>query len=367
MKPNYRLDQIGSLTRPAPLLDARDAYAAGKIGLTELRQAEDEAILAALRMQKKVGQNIFTDGEFRRDCWQTNFMQAVDGFEGEYPERKVTLPDGTRTTIKMHSKVVEGPLVVRQRLAQVDAAFLAKYAPGPYKITLPSPSFIAFMGFRNGVTERAYRTPDDLHQRMVEIMRNELVALAADGVAYIQLDEGFTRYAHDGIRQQLINTGADLEALLAKDIAADNACYDAVRDKVIVGMHLCRGSRASWDRGTGTYDWLAERLFNALRVDRFLLEYDSQRVGGFEPLRFLPKGKIAVLGIIDSTNPKLENRDELLRRLDAACKYCSPDQLAISTQCGFQAAADRDGAHMTEDQQWHKLELLAEVGRAFFE
>jgi 5-methyltetrahydropteroyltriglutamate--homocysteine methyltransferase len=355
----YRTDQIGSLIRPPALLDARDAYKAGHIGLDELRGAEDAAILDALAMQQRIGVEIYSDGEMRRDSWQTNFSEAVAGFEKDYPVREFRKPDGTAAKVEMHTKAVAGKLRSVRRLAEVDARFMREHSPGPFKITMPSPSYVAWQSYRTGFTEQAYPTRQEMHRDLVAIVSSEMRALASEGAAYLQLDEGFTRYVDDGWRERLKEQGLDPVAVLQGDIAADNECYDAVRrDGVTVAMHLCRGSRMSWQRGTGGYDWLAEQLFDALHVDRFLLEYDSDRVGGFEPLRFLPKGKVAVLGLVSSTDPVLESRDTLLRRIEQAAKFCPIEQLAISTQCGFQGAADRDGAHMTIDEEQRKLELI---------
>ena len=367
MKPQYRYDQIGSLLRPTALLDARDRFAEGKISKDDLRSAEDKAVDDALAMQKDVGVDVYTDGEMRRGAWQTNLMEAVSGFAAENPIRELVDADGKTHKIEMHTKPIVGRLSQTDRIAGVDAQYLAKKSPGAFKITMPSPSFIASMSYQPGVTDKAYATREECHSELVGLIAGEMKNLINDGAVYLQLDEGFTRYASSAWREMAKGRGLDLEQELEIDIDADNACYDQVSgDDVTLAMHLCRGSRVSFDRGTGTYDWLAERLFDRLHVDRFLLEYDSERVGGFEPLRFMPKGKVAVLGIVCSTHPELEDIDELLRRLEKATKYCSPDQLAVSSQCGFQGAADRDGAHMGLDQQRRKMELIGEVSRRFF-
>ncbi|HVG50104.1 MAG TPA: hypothetical protein VM867_00565, partial [Xanthobacteraceae bacterium] len=196
------------------------------------------------------------------------------------------------------------------------------------------------------------------------IIGREMVALADEGASYLQLDEGFTVYAEPDRLSAMTADGTDPEQALEEDIALENACYDAVRrDGLTLAMHLCRGSRASFTRGRGGYDWLSEHLFHRLHVDRFLLEYDSERVGGFEPLRHVPKGKVAVLGLVSSTDPKLEKQDDLLRRIEQASKYCPVEQLAISSQCGFQGSGSRDGAHMTIDDEKRKLDLIADTAR----
>jgi 5-methyltetrahydropteroyltriglutamate--homocysteine methyltransferase len=359
----YRADQIGSLLRPAALLDARDAWKAGKIGREGLRAVEDKAVLEVLKMQQDAGIPVFTDGEMRRDAWQTNFSEAVEGFESTYPVREMVRDDGKQIRLQMHTKAINGKLKQARRLAETDAVFLKQHSPGPFKITMPSPAVIARNSYKTGITDRAYPDVAELRNDIRGIVQGEMAALVADGAAYLQFDEGFTIYAEPD-RMKVMGI-ADHERAIEEDIALENACYDSVRRPgLTLAMHLCRGSRASFARGRGGYDWLAEHLFSRLHVDRFLLEYDnSERVGGFEPLRHVPKGKVAVLGLVSSTNPALEKQDDLLRRIEAASKFCPLEQLAVSSQCGFQGSASRDGAHMNIDQQRRKLELIADTAR----
>ncbi len=357
----YRSDQVGSLLRPPQLLDARDAFKAGKIDRSALRREEDAAVTDVLARQQSIGVPIFTDGEMRRDAWQTVFSQAVAGFVDQYPIVETSRPDGSTVKVQMHTKAARHKLHAVGRLAGADAAFLRAHAPGPFKITMPSPVYVARGAFHPGVTDRAvYPDREALLRDTTEIVRDEMIALVKDGCSYIQLDEGFTYHLTAASNKDV----AIAEKDLATDIAAENECHDAVRsDGVTVAMHVCRGSRVSWTHGPGSYDWLAERLFNALHVDSFVLEYDTDIVGGFEPLRFLPKGKTVVLGLVSSKEPRLETRDELKRRIGEAAKFCSLDQLALTSQCGFQGAAQRDGAHIDYDLQWRKLELIVETTR----
>jgi 5-methyltetrahydropteroyltriglutamate--homocysteine methyltransferase len=364
MSGSYRIDQVGSLIRPPALLDARDAFAAGHISRDQLRRDEDAAILAALATQRQIGVSVFSDGEMRRDAWMTNFSQAVAGFEDHYPVREERRPDGTVASVTYHAKAVRARLHQHQRIAGVDAAFMREHSPGPFKITLPSPSSVTRMGFRPGLTDAVYANREELHRDAVAIVRGELQALVKDGATYLQLDEGFNSYVDPDWRRNLLSQGRNPEQVLEQDITADNACYDAISDSGVTrAMHLCRGSRVKWHFGAGDYNWLAERLFERLHVDRFLLEYDTEQAGGFEPLRFVPKGKIVVLGLVTVKQPQLEGQDDLLRRIEEAAHYCPIEQLALSTECGFQGAADRDGAHLTIDQQWRKLELVADTAR----
>lgn len=357
----YRTDQVGSLLRPSQLLDARDAFKRGQIGADKLDQIINSSILDVLKRQHDIGVEVYTDGEMRRDAWQTNVAHAVDGFDPKYPILELPAPDGTVTKLEMHTQIINGKIRRKGRIAQADAAFLKQHSPGPFKITMPSPNYVSRMGHRAGITDKAYPVYQDLLNDVTKVVRDEMKALVDDGASYIQLDEGFVYYVSDILQKQV--TVNDLEKALIADIAAENACYDAVRDRVTVAMHVCRGSRISWMHGAKGYDWLAERLFNALNVDRFLLEYDLNYDDGFEPLRFLPKGKVVVLGLISSKEPRVESPDEIARRIDAAAKYCPLEQLALTTQCGFQAAADRDGAHIGYQEQWRKIELMMQTAR----
>ena len=364
----YRTDQIGSLLRPAELLDARDDFHAGRISLEQLRRVEDEAILDALKMQQQIGVDVYTDGEMRRDAWQTNFSQAVEGFEDDYPVREMELADGTKARLELHSKAVVDKLRPVRRLAEVDAAFLGQHAPGPFKITMPAPTTVARGGWREGVTDRVYGSRRELYQDTAAIVRDEMKALVAQGARYLQLDEAFTSYARASAIEEMQARGENPEQLLAEQIEFENQCYDAVRGNgVTLAAHLCRGSRSRApkpaltdpDRQGRDFDWLAERLFDQLHADRFLFEWDS----GFQALRFLPRDKVVVLGIVSSLTPELESQDRLLRSIEAAAKHCSVEQLALSSQCGFQGSGTRDGAHMTIDQEKRKLELIVDTAR----
>jgi 5-methyltetrahydropteroyltriglutamate--homocysteine methyltransferase len=355
----YRADQVGSLTRPDDLKHARTAFRAGDLSRETLRAREDRAILDALEQQKRIGMPIFSDGEFRRDAWQTDLSDAVAGFVEEYPVVKQTLQDGTVVELEMHTKAVKDRLHAARRMTANFVPFLKEHSPGPFKVTLPSPIVASRGGFVRGVTDGVYPSRHDLLADLVPIYQEEMRALVADGVAYVQMDEGFLSYVRDDWREGLRSQGLDPEQELAADIAAENACWDLLRpERVSRAIHICRGSRTT-NRGTGGYEWLAEHLFDRLHVDRFLLEYDSERVGGFEPMRFLPKDKTVVLGLVTSKYPQLESEDDLLRKIDEASHYTPVEQLAISPQCGFGGSADN--AFMTPDEQWRKLELVVRV------
>lgn len=358
----YRADQVGSLIRPASLLAARRAYAEKGISRDALRAEEERAILDALDMQRAAGICIFSDGEMRRDAYSTVFSEAVDGFSAEYRTVERTRENGTLIRLQVHSKAVCGKLRARGRLAGIDASFLKAHAPGPFKITLPSPCYVTHKSFEKGVTEAAYPDPESLRRDVAAIIGAEIDALADDGASYIQLDEGFIDYVRPEYLDSLRASGRSPDKVIEEDISVDNGCYDRARARgMTTSMHLCQGSRTATGRPTQSFEWLAEHLFDRLNVDCFLLEYDADRIRGFEPLRHLPRNKIAVLGLISSKLSAIESEDEILRRIDEATQFCSIDQLAISTQCGFQGSGTADGAHMSIDDQARKLELVARI------
>jgi 5-methyltetrahydropteroyltriglutamate--homocysteine methyltransferase len=279
----------------------------------------------------------------------------------------VTNPNGSVSKIELHTKAVNGRLKQDRRIVELDAAFMKQHSPGPFKITMPAASMIYRGGYRAGLTDGAYATPQALLADVAAIVRDEMKALVAEGVTYIQLDEGFTNLATEAAIDRMREQGLDPEKQIEEQIAAENLCYDAVRGAgVTLAAHLCRGSRTATlkslsdpHRTTRDFEFLAEHAFNGLHADRFLFEWDS----GFEALRFLPKGKVAVLGLVTSLYPTLESQDDLLRCFEEASRYTSIDQLALSTQCGFQGSGTRDGAHMTIDEQRRKLELIGDTVR----
>jgi len=360
----YRTDHVGSMVRPARLLDARDQFVAGKLSREALTQVEDGCILEALALQKAAGISVLTDGEMRRDAYTTDQYDAIEGFVDEWPIVEQTRPDGTKVMVEMHNKAVKGKLRQLRRLAQHEASFLGKHAGAIYKITMPTP--VRAPGQAQQPIPTPYASWDEIQQDIVDIFRDEMVALAREGVPFLQLDKVPTVYLNAEMRAGLQQRGIDPVASLASEIAYENQCYDAVRREfpdVILAMHLCRGNRTGWVGGSGGYDLAAEQLFNDLHVDRFLLEYDTERAGGFEPLRFVPKGRTVMLGLLSTKTDRLESKDDLVRRIDEASKFIDVDQLALGPQCGFQSAANRDGASMTIDDQQRKLELIVETAR----
>jgi 5-methyltetrahydropteroyltriglutamate--homocysteine methyltransferase len=362
----YKADHVGSLLRPPYLLQAREEYSRGAISLDQLRRMEDQAIDEVLELQQEAGIDVVTDGEFRRGSWVTSVAEAVDGF---VPDSAV--PD--RDTIQWHgpgagvapstAKVVGARLRQRRPLTQFEVPYLKARARQPIKVTIPTPSSFLLTGYKPGLTDRAYSTRSEMVQDLAIIVRREVTALADQGIDYIQLDAPYLTTFLDGrLREQLRQTGIDPDKAFDDSLAADVACLQGMkRDNLTLGFHVCRGnSRSRWFT-EGGYDPIAEKLLGSLPVDRFLLEYDDSRSGGFEPLRFVPKGKTVVLGLISTKEPRLESQEEVMRRVDDASKYISLEYLALSPQCGFASVAA--GNLISIDDQRRKLELVCETAR----
>ena len=359
---HYRADHVGSLLRPVELIQARSAYAEGRLGLDELRRVEDTAILDVLTLQHQIGLDVVTDGEFRRGSFMGDLAEAVEGFILDTGEREWRGP-GASTKRGAFGRVVGAKLRQTRRLTVHESVFLREHSPGAFKITIPSPSLLTFVAYKSGLTSQFYPARLDLLRALTEIISAEITLLAGEGVPYIQLDAPvYTYYADPKFLARMRLDGIDPDQSLEAAIAADNACLAAAsRHEVTLGIHLCRGnSRSRW-LAEGTYDPIAEKLFGSLEADRFLLEYDSERAGGFAPLRFMPKGKSVVLGLITTKAGELELQDELLRRIEEASAFVSLENLAISPQCGF--ASSVPGNLISYDEQCRKLELVANTAR----
>ena len=357
----YRTDHVGSLLRPERLLVAREAFKDGRMPLDELRAVEDECILEVFQRQRDIGIEVFSDGEFRRQSYTTDQYEAIEGFAAEYPKAPSTRPDGTVVTVQMHTKPVVGKLRQIRRLTEHESSFLLAHAPRPFKVTMPTP--VRVPGSQPTIPA-PYASLAEINADITAIFRDEMAALADEGVTYLQLDKVPTRFVDPEAREAMLAQGLDPDEEFAAEVALENQCYDAARrEGVTLAMHFCRGSRTWWQGGSGAYDAIAEQAFSGLHADRFLLEYDTERAGGFEPLRFVPKGKSVHLGLVSTKNGALEDQDDLLRRIDEASKHVDVDQLGIGPQCGFQGASERDGAHMTLDEQWRKLELIVDTAR----
>lgn len=365
MPVQYRADHVGSLLRPAQLLDARNS----PMSRDELHALEDQHVLRVLERQKDIGFEIFTDGELRRSSFMSDFTDAVEGFDFDDGVARtwkgVTQESGQPQAAVINvTGIVTSRLKQRQPLTGHELPFLREHAPGAIKITLPSATQFPAISFKYGITDRVYHDPYVLLQAITEIMAADIRSLAASGISYLQIDAPRYSYYLDPkwtawMEKELRVSPAQM---LTASLNADNACFAAARNsEVTLAIHLCRGNNRSHWYAEGGYDAIAERLFHELAVDRFLLEYDDARSGSFEPLRFVPKNKTVVLGLVSTKNPNLERKEDLLGRIKEASKYIPLDQLAVSPQCGF--ASMMEGNLLTEEQQWAKLQLVVDTAR----
>src|SRR5262245_4937600 len=357
---DFRADHVGSLLRPRRLLEARAAFAEGRIDVEGLRDIEDQAVLAAVEIQRAAGMNIFTDGEYRRSTFRSGFADAVEGTIDVESGRDWQNAQGGpgRTGLE---RVVGAKLRQTRRITAHESSFLLRHAPGPIKITAPSAGYLGSRNYRRGVTDRVYPKPVDLLADIATIIQKEICALIAEGVSYIQLDApGYAAFVDEQQRTAMRGAGIDPEQAFAECIDADNLSLAGVpRDGVTLAMHVCRGnSRSNW-HSQGGYEPIAEKLFTGLAIDRFLLEYDTPRAGGFEPLRFVPNGKQIVLGLITTKEGRLESLDELRRRIDEGARYVPLENLSLSPQCGFASGAA--GNLISWDDQRRKLELVVQT------
>src|SRR2546422_458333 len=363
----FRADNIGSLLRPAELLEARVAYREGRVEREQLREIEDRSILEALELQEASGVDVFTDGEYRRDIFTADVTQAVEGlvagkptvsFEWRGPGRELAVSSKEGNL----QFVVGGKLRKKGRLTPGEAPFLKRHAPGPFKVCTPAATQHAISRYRPGVTDKFYPTIHGMLQDVAAIMRDEGQALIDEGAAYVQLDApSYSTFFDARRRDALKASGVDPVEALDAAIAADNAMIRDIKrkDGMVIGIHFCRGNKRSAWGAEGSYEPIAEKAFGSLQMDRYLLEFDTERAGGFEPLRFVPKSKTVVLGLVTTKEPRLESEDELLRRIDEASKYVPMENLALSTQCGFASAAS--GNLLSSDDMRRKLELVAKT------
>jgi len=350
-------DHVGSLLRPQELLQARSDR---KVDRRQLRALEDKHIQRVLQRQQELGLKIFTDGEFRRSNFMSDFSESVEGIdEGDLVARSWQGSSGLASSVP---GVVVSKLRQTRRLTQYEVAFMKQHSPGDIKITLPTANQFPAIYYKRGITDKVYPTHSALLWDIVPVIKSEIQALVNEGVRYVQIDAPRYSYYIDPKWRNYIKNEIGLEPDQALDeaVRADNACLEgARREGVILAIHLCRGNNRSQWYAEGGYDAIAEKLFGHLQVDAFLLEYESERAGSFEPLRFVPRGKTVVLGLVSSKVPQLESQDQLVRRIEEASKYVPLENLALSPQCGF--ASTMEGNLLTEDDQWRKLKLVVDT------
>ncbi len=358
--PPFRADHVGSLLRPAALKEARAKRERGEIDAAELKAVEDREIANAIRKQEEIGLRSITDGEFRRAFWNYDFLGKLDGVEAYLGERKIAFQG--RQPRPMMLRVVGKLGDYRPHPMIEHFKFVAAHTRATPKITIPSPSSLHFRYGRDAVPENIYPSMDDFYRDLGESYRKAVRAFADAGCRYLQLDEvNFTYLCDPKLRDLVTARGEnpdELPHVYARMI--NTAIADAPAD-MATAMHLCRGNFQSTFVASGGYEPVAEILFNEIKIGAYFMEYDSDRAGSFEPLRFVPKGKTVVLGLVTSKSGKLESKDELKRRIDEAAKFVALDQLCLSPQCGF--ASTEEGNLLTEDEQWAKLARVVEVAQ----
>jgi 5-methyltetrahydropteroyltriglutamate--homocysteine methyltransferase len=357
-KPPFRADHVGSLLRPAVLKQARAKRERGEITAEELETIEDREIEAVIRKQEDAGLRSVTDGEFRRAFWNYDFLGQLDGVEAYLGERKIKFqgPQPKPMMLRVIGKV--GGYRAHPMIEHFK--FVAAHAKATPKMTVPSPSSLHFRYGRDAVPVEIYPDMDDFYRDLGEGYRKALRAFSDAGCRYLQLDEvNFTYLCDPKLRAFVANRGEDPETLPHVYARMINAALSDVAPDVTKAMHLCRGNFQSTFVASGGYEPVAEILFNEINIDAYFMEYDSDRAGGFAPLRFVPKGKMVVLGLVTSKSGTLESKDELKRRIDQAARYIDLDQLCLSPQCGF--ASTEEGNILAEDEQWAKLRRIVEV------
>jgi 5-methyltetrahydropteroyltriglutamate--homocysteine methyltransferase len=366
------VDQVGSLLRPASLIDAFLAYGRREIGLAELESAQDQAIRDVVAKQEAMGFPIVSDGEYRRLNWQVSFS-AIEGwdlwegswrgflanptllYEGEKPNTR------GKDAVETFKIPASSKLALKENFPLREYRFLSSVAKMPSKAMLMGPDRVAQMCDISGSMPH-YGSSDDFLADVVDIQSRMVGELIEAGCDYVQLDEpSYTGYVDRATLERMKARGEDPMRNLSRAVLASNKVIAAHRGKATFAIHICRGNRASMWHREGTYDGIAEYLFENLKFHRLLLEYDTERAGGFEPLRFVPKDTVAVLGLVTTKTGTVEGIDALLRRIEDAQRFISIDRLALSPQCGF--ASGISGNFLTEDEQWRKLDVILETAR----
>lgn len=360
-RPPFRADQVGSLLRPDKLKDAREQAAKGGISTQALRDLEDACIRDAVALQESAGLQAVTDGEFRRAFWHVDFLTGFDGITWTHGDYAVSFKGEGGASAQTSSMLAVTGKVRRSKPIMVDHfAFLKSATRRTAKFCIPSPTYLHMRGGRKIVDREAYPDIEEFWADIVRGYREEIADLTAASCTYLQLDDvSFACLCDDAIRAQVRDDGEDPVSLASLYADIINGIIDGRDPSLTVTMHTCRGNAMSMWMAEGGYEPVAEAAFSKINVDGFFLEYDSDRAGGFEPLRFMPKSKKVVLGLVSSKRPELESKDDLKRRIDQAARYVPMENLCISPQCGF--ASSYHGNRVTEDIERRKLALCVEV------
>ncbi|MGK9232832.1 5-methyltetrahydropteroyltriglutamate--homocysteine S-methyltransferase [Inquilinus limosus] len=357
--PPFRADMVGSLLRTAPLKAARAQHEQGAISAGELRAVEDEEIRKIVRRQEEIGLQAVTDGEFRRAFWHYDFLEHLDGVEGFWMDQGVQFqgaqlkPKGIRVTGRLG--FTGHPMLEHFRFLKANTSRVPK-------MTIPSPSMLHYRGGRQMIDAAVYPEMEGFYADLGRAYAGAVAAFAAEGCRYLQLDDVSFAYLCDPEQRRMLAERGD-DPVKQPEIYAGmlNAAIVGRPKDMTITMHLCRGNFRSTFIASGGYEPVAERLFNEIAADGYFMEWDTERAGGFEPLRFLPKGKTVVLGLVTSKTGTLEKKDDIKRRIDEAAKFVDLDQLCLSPQCGF--ASTEEGNVLAEDEQWAKLAMIVEIAR----
>jgi len=360
--PPFRADHVGSLLRPAELHEARAKARRGEMSAEALRALQDKHIREAVAKQESVGMQLVTDGEFRRDWWHIDFIHGFDGVE---------LAAGDAYGDAKFKNTEEQPpfMTVKSRIRRTKPSmlehfkFLKSVAKRTPKFTMPSPAMLHARGDRASL-RKTYPDLDEFWADLTQAYREEIADLYKAGCRYLQIDDTtIAMWGDPKVQEQFRKLGDDPKRDAAMYADAVNAAIRDVPEDMTVAIHTCRGNFKSTWLASGAYaDFVAERVFTGLDVDAFFLEYDTERAGGFEPLRYVPKGKTVVLGLVSSKVPELEKKDDLKRRIDAAAKFVPLENLCLSPQCGF--SSTHHGNKLSADDQWRKLGLVLEVSKS---
>ena len=355
--PPFRADHVGSLLRPQELREARAKHGRGEIKAEQLKTMEDRAIQGVIAKQETVGLKGVTDGEYRREFWHIDFLAGLDGVESFSGDHGIRFKGGETKPIGLR---VTGKIGFSGHPMIEHFKFLKQHTKNTPKMTIPSPSVLHFRGGRKAVPESVYRTMDEFYRDLGATYRKTVRAFADAGCRYLQIDETNLAYLCDPEQRQMLkDRGDDPEKLPMVYADMINAAISDRPADMTITMHLCRGNFRSLWIAQGGYEPVAEILFNKINANGYFMEYDSERAGGFEPLRFVPKNKTVVLGLVTSKTGTLETRDHLKRRLEDAAKYVELEQLCLSPQCGF--ASTEEGNVLAEGEQWAKLSLITEI------
>jgi 5-methyltetrahydropteroyltriglutamate--homocysteine methyltransferase len=357
--PPFRAEHVGSLLRPAALKAARARFAAGEIDAAALRAAEDRAIADAIRWQEEVGLRAITDGELRRAYWHYDFLEGLDGVEAFVPAHGAAFKGAELTPRALR---VTGKIGFSGHPMLDDFRFVQAHTTRTAKMTIPAPSALHYRFWREAVSREIYPSMEEFFADLGRAYAAAVAAFGAAGCRYLQLDEVFLAYLCDPEQQAMLRArGEDPEALKRLYAELINAAIAGAPPGMVTAMHLCRGNFRSTFVASGGYEPIADLLFNGIGVGVYFMEYDTERAGGFEPLRHLPAGKHAVLGLVSSKTGRMETRDEILRRIEDAARFAPLDRLCLSPQCGF--ASTQEGNLVAEAGQWDKLGLVVQVAR----